>query len=82
MKTKEIRLLYFAQLRGARGVTEERYFTGAENPRELYGELARQYGFTLSFDQLRVAIDHAIVGSEETFADGDTVAFLPPVSGG
>ncbi len=79
---KEIRLLYFAQLRGARGVTEEHYTTGAANPRELYGELSQRCGFVLKFEQLRVAINHAIVGSEATIADGDTVAFLPPVSGG
>lgn len=79
---KEIRVLYFAQLRGARGVTEEEYRTAAGNPQELYRELSVRYDFTLEFEQLRVAVNHAGAPADASLGDGDVVAFLPPVSGG
>lgn len=79
---KEIRLLYFAQLRSDRGVAEETYHTEAEAVRELYGELSRRYGLRLDFEELRVALNHTLVSPNTAFESGDTVAFIPPVSGG
>ena len=79
---KQIRLLYFAQLRSERGVTEEVYRTEARGLRELYGELSRRYGLSLDFEKLRVAVNHGLVTPDQPFQGGDTVAFIPPVSGG
>lgn len=79
---KVLRLLYFAQLRNARGVTEERYRTAAATASDLYDELSREHGFNLHLDQLRVAVNQRFVSSDAHLQEGDTVAFLPPVSGG
>ena len=79
---KELRLLYFAQLRAERGLSEEQYRTEAERADELYEELCRQYGLTLPPEAMRVAVNHRFASMDGSLQDGDTVAFVPPVSGG
>jgi molybdopterin synthase catalytic subunit len=49
----------------------------------LYALLARQHpDFARLGPRLRVAVNQDVVGLDHMLADGDEVAFLPPVSGG
>lgn len=77
-----ITVLYFAHLRDQRGLDAERLATQAPTARELYRELALRHGLTLPERSLIVAINEAMVRWDAPLAEGDTVVFLPPVSGG
>ena len=48
----------------------------------VYQKLRDQYQFSLSLDQIRIAINHEFSSQETQLNPGDTVAFIPPVSGG
>ncbi len=78
----EITILYFAHLRDQRGLDSERLATTAATARDLYQELAQRHRLTLPERTLIVAINEAMVRWDAPIADGDTVVFLPPVSGG
>lgn len=77
-----ITVLYFAHLRDQRGLDQERIATAATTPSELYRELAQRHGLTLPERSLAVAINEAMSRWDAVLAEGDTVVFLPPVSGG
>lgn len=76
------RLLYFASLADRAGAAEETRASGARTPRELYAEVAAQHAFGFAPERLRVAVNGAFAGWDLALADGDEIAFLPPVSGG
>lgn len=80
--TKQINILYFAALREQAQTEQETRSTTAQNPAELYAELQTVYAFDLPMERLRAAVNHAFVAWETELHDGDTVAFIPPVSGG
>ena len=75
MKTRHITILYFAALREQAGKEQETRTTAAQTPAELYAELQAAYAFDLPQERLRADWQTALT-------DGDTVAFIPPVSGG
>ncbi len=75
-------MLYFASLRDAAGCDSERIASGARDPRSLYGEIAARYRFTFVMEHLRVAVNGEFAPWDQALADGDEIAFLPPVSGG
>jgi molybdopterin synthase sulfur carrier subunit len=77
-----LRVLYFASLRDAAGTDSEQIAALNGDARALYAELSRRHGFTLAPERLRIAINGAFAPWERTLADGDEIAFLPPVSGG
>lgn len=78
----EVTVLYFAHLRDQRGAEAERLATPAATAAELYRELAARHGFTLPERSLIVAINEAVARWDAPLSTGDTVVFLPPVSGG
>lgn len=78
----EVTVLYFAHLRDQRGVDSEHLTTTVATARDLYRELVQRHGLTLPERTLIVAINEAMVRWDAPIADGDTVVFLPPVSGG
>jgi molybdopterin converting factor subunit 1 len=80
--TKRVSIRYFAVLREQRGLGEERLDTEAATAAELYGELRGRFGFTLSIDRLRVAINDSFEPWDAAVKDADSVAFIPPVAGG
>lgn len=79
---KKINVLYFAILREQAQKEQEIHETHAQNPAELYAELQAIYHFDLPKERLRAAVNHAFCTWETELHDGDTVAFIPPVSGG
>ncbi len=78
----DLTVLYFAHLRDQRGLDSERLVTVAGTARELYRELAQRHALSLPEKSLIVAINEQMVRWDAPLGDGDTVVFLPPVSGG
>jgi molybdopterin-guanine dinucleotide biosynthesis protein A len=73
---------YFALLREQAGRGDEALETRAQTPLELYRELAHRHRLGLAPEQLRVAINEEFGDWHARLAEGDTIAFLPPVAGG
>lgn len=80
--SQQIHILFFAALREQANKEQETRSTSAKNPAELYAELQLEYGFDLPQSRLRAAINHAFCAWDTPLNDNDTVAFIPPVSGG
>lgn len=83
-----LKILYFAWLKEKTGVSEEDVALpgGVADVAGLIAWLsARGDGFAEAFADtaiVRVAVNHEHVGVDHTLADGDEVAFFPPVTGG
>jgi len=69
-------------LRDQRGENNETLETYAETAQQLFDHLRNQYHFTLKTQSLRVAINDEFVDWNTLIHTGDTVVFIPPVSGG
>jgi molybdopterin-guanine dinucleotide biosynthesis protein A len=79
---RRVSVRYFALLREQAGCGSESLQTAARTPQELYEQLQRERGLQLAPQFLRVAINDEFGDWQQPLADGDTVAFLPPVAGG
>lgn len=79
---KRVKVLYFGLLAERRDEPEERVETESATAAELYRELDGRHGLGLAISNFRVAVNDEFAGWEDEIACGDTVAFLPPVSGG
>ena len=75
-------ILYFASLRDGAGRDSEEVESVHANARLLYAELRQRHGFPIRQQALRLAVNGAFAPWDQGLADGDAVAFLPPVSGG
>ncbi len=53
----QLKIQYYALMREQAGRSEETLETSAATPADLYGELVARYGFTLSREQLKVAVN-------------------------
>jgi molybdopterin-guanine dinucleotide biosynthesis protein A len=82
IKIKSVTIEYHAILREQRGVSRETLVTQAATAGELYDDLAGQYGFTLSRERLRVAVNDISCDWSFALQDADRLIFIPPVSGG
>lgn len=80
--SKIINILYFAALREQTNQEQETRQTNAQTPAQLYAELQTVYGFELPQSRLRAAVNHTFCDWQTELKEGDTVAFIPPVSGG
>jgi len=78
----QLKIQYYALMREQAGRSEEILETGAVTPGDLYSELQRRYGFTLSREQLKVAVNSEFSAWSRKLAAGDAVVFIPPVAGG
>ena len=76
------RILYFASLRDAAGRDAEAVEFAGADARGLYAQLREQHGFALAQRSLRLAVNGEFASWDRVLADGDEIAFLPPVSGG
>jgi len=82
-----IKLLYFASLRETLGTAAEELALpgGVDSVTALRGHLAARGGAwqtLLTAKSVRCAVNQVTVGAEARLADGDEVAFFPPVTGG
>ena len=78
----QLKIQYYALMREQAGRSEETIDTAAATPADLYGELAARYGFTLSREQLKVAVNSEFSDWTRPLSQGDAVVFIPPVAGG
>lgn len=78
----QIKILYFAQLADLAGKSEETRELSDSCAETLYAELREAYNLPHSFKQLQVAINHELSAHETPLKDGDSIAFLPPMTGG
>jgi molybdopterin-guanine dinucleotide biosynthesis protein A len=79
---RQVNVRYFALLREQAGRGAEAVQTHARTPQELYRQLQRERGLKLDPQFLRVAVNDEFGDWQQPLAEGDTVAFLPPVAGG
>lgn len=77
-----ITVLYFGLLAERRGLAQEQLATTAATPEALYAELDRLHGLGLSTADFRAAVNDEFVGWNHPLGENDTVALLPPMSGG
>ena len=75
-------ILYFASLRDSAGRDSEELESVHANAHLLYDELRQRHGLPVRQKTLRLAVNGAFAPWDQVLADGDEVAFLPPVSGG
>ncbi len=78
----QVKIQYYALMREQAGRSEETLQTSATTPADLYAELAARYGFTLSREQLKVAVNSEFSDWSRRLAANDAVVFIPPVAGG
>jgi molybdopterin converting factor subunit 1 len=78
----QVKLQYYALMREQAGRSEEWLETSAATPADLYGELITRYGFTLTREQLKVAVNSEFTDWSRALSAGDAVVFIPPVAGG
>lgn len=78
----KVQILYFAQLADLAGKTEESRVLTDPSPAKLYTALKEAYHFPHTFTQLQVAINHQLSAHQTNLKDGDSIAFLPPMTGG
>lgn len=78
----KIKVLYFAQLADLAKKAEETKVVFDSSLSSLYDELKNAYNFPQEFTQLQVAVNHQLSAHDTVLSDGDTVAFLPPMTGG
>jgi molybdopterin synthase sulfur carrier subunit len=76
-----ITVLYFASLREAAGKSSEQLPLPESLP-ALFAGLASRYRFGFEQHALRVAVNDRFTVWQTPVQEGDTVAFIPPVSGG
>ena len=76
-----VRLRFFAALREEMGARRERTLPGGTTVGALWRELLVENPKVAAV-KVRFAVNEAYVPASHRLADGDEVAFFPPVSGG
>ena len=79
---KTIHVHYFAMFGEDRGKKVETVQTQAATAEELYEELKKKFGFKLPSNIVKAAINNEFVDWKAALKDGDSLALLPPFSGG
>jgi molybdopterin-guanine dinucleotide biosynthesis protein A len=78
----QLKIQYFALMREQAGRSDETLETSAATAADLFEELTARYGFTLSREQLKVAVNTEFSDWSRRLIPGDAVVFIPPVAGG
>lgn len=73
---------YFGLLAERRGMSEERVVSSATTTSELYAELDELHGLGLATSDFRAAVNDEFVSWDHPLSEKDSVALLPPMSGG
>jgi molybdopterin synthase sulfur carrier subunit len=76
------KVVYFGLLAERRGLHEELVSSEAVDPAQLYQELDALYHLNLEIRNFRVAVNDEFVTWQHSLQNGDTIALLPPMSGG
>jgi sulfur-carrier protein len=75
------KILFFAHLRDSAGSESVELQAAGKTVAELKQLVGEQYGLQ-KLDAVMTAINEEFAGDEEIIQEGDTIAFIPPVSGG
>lgn len=75
------KVLFFAHLRDAVGEESIQIDANGKTVAELKQQLTEKYAIQ-KLDSVMVAINEEFSTNEEVIQEGDTIAFIPPVSGG
>ena len=78
----KITVLYFGQLAELAKKSEETRRVSGSSLCALYADLRKAYNFPQEFTQLQVAVNHQLSAHDSVLHNGDSVAFLPPMTGG
>ena len=73
---------YFGLLADRRGLAQETVQHKADTPEALFEDLLRNNRTGLSKNDIRPAVNDEFVAWNHPLKDGDSIAFLPPMSGG
>ncbi len=73
---------YFGLLAERRGLAREIIECSSPTPAGVYELLDSQHQLGLSISNFRVAVNDEFVGWDHPLGNNDTLAFLPPMSGG
>ena len=79
-----VKVLYFGQARDAVGASSEDVtLPSASSVRTLIHESNKAHAKLVPVSgAIRVAVNEEVADEDDSLADGDVVAFLPPVAGG
>jgi molybdopterin converting factor small subunit len=81
-KSRTIQLAYYAILREERGIDQETIVTDVKTVLDLYDDLLARHNFSLTSDSVKVSINDTFSSWDTELKDGDSIVFIPPVSGG
>ncbi|MBT2687350.1 molybdopterin converting factor subunit 1 [Bacillus sp. ISL-47] len=74
------KIMFFAHLRDRVGEESVTMDASGKTIAELKQLLSEEY--TVKLDTVMAAVNEEFASDDEVIQDGDTVAFIPPVSGG
>lgn len=80
--SQAVAVQYYAQLREEAGRSEEVVQSDADTVAGLFRELGRRHDFSVSREDLRVAVNGSFAGWDTRLSPEDLVVFIPPVAGG
>ncbi|MGE9289918.1 MAG: molybdopterin converting factor subunit 1 [Puniceicoccales bacterium] len=80
--SQTFQIQFFALLREQAGCRELSLESEADTPAALYRELAGSHGLSVPEEILSFAVNESYVAGDSPLADGDRIAFIPPVAGG
>ncbi len=75
------KVLFFAHLRDAAGAESVMIDAAGKTVAELKAEIASKYQLP-KMDTVMTAVNEEFATDDEVIQPGDTIAFIPPVSGG
>ncbi|WP_394239350.1 molybdopterin converting factor subunit 1 [Niallia oryzisoli] len=75
------KVLFFAHLRDAVGEESVEVEAAGKTIAELKQQLAEAHGIQ-KLDAVMAAVNEEFADDDEVIKEGDTIAFIPPVSGG
>jgi sulfur-carrier protein len=75
------KVLFFAHLRDSAGVESVDFAASGKTVADLKELISKQFGLQ-NFDTVMTAINEEFATDDEVIQEGDTIAFIPPVSGG
>jgi molybdopterin converting factor small subunit len=77
-----IRVEYYALFKACARKEAEDLVLADSDPARLYEDLRLRYRFPLHRTLVHLAVNDAFAPWDRSLAEGDTVVFVPPVSGG